>query len=246
LTKDVSGPIGMAGVLLTSGEDFMLEIQAGVKYNSMSYEGLLRWNITATSTLTGSATDSVSTPEGQLINNLSGLTSSLNGTLTTDAALYGNGQAASLAAFSAQSLGSLSFNQNIARYQRLNFTYALDFERDHANVMVFGDKQTQLNGFFLGPPVTNSWGGRGSYAHDITRDITGTVGAGYTYYDELGGHSKQFDVDGQIDYRLGPLTRVYFRADYLKRDSSQSLQTLSPFTGSTDDIRLMLGLTRQL
>jgi uncharacterized protein (PEP-CTERM system associated) len=246
LTKDVSGPIGMAGVLVTFGEDFMFEIQAGEKYNSMSYEGLLRWNITPTSTVTGSATDSVSTPEGQLMNNLSSLTSSLNGTLTTDSALYGNGQAASLAAFSAQSLGSLSFNQNIARYQRVNFTYAFDFERDHANVMVFGDKQTQLNGFFLGPPITTSWGGRGSYSHDITREITGTVGAGYTYYDELGGHSKQYDVDGQVSYRLGPLTSVYFRADYLRRDSSQSLQSLSPFTGSLDDIRLMLGLTRQL
>ena len=246
LTKDVSGPIGMAGVLVTFGEDFMFEIQAGEKYNSLSFDGLLRWNITPTSTLTGSATDSVSTPEGQLMNNLSGLTSSLNGTLTTDSALYGNGQAASLAAFSAQSLGSLSFNQNIARYQRVNFSYAFDFERDHANVMVFGDKQTQLNGLFLGPPITTSWGGRGSYSHDITREITGTVGAGYTYYDELGGHSKQYDVDGQLSYRLGPLTNVYFRADYLRRDSSQSLQSLSPFTGSLDDIRLMLGLTRQL
>lgn len=246
LTRNVSGPVGMGGVELTSGEDFDLLVEAGQKYNSFSILGSLRWNITATSTVTGQATDGVSTPEGQLLNNLSGLTPSLNGNLVTANDIYANGSTSSLAAFSAQSLGSLSFNQNIARYQRVSFTYAFDFEREHANLIVYGEKLTQLNQFFIGPPVTNSWGGDASYGHDISRLTRGTVGAGYIFYQELGGHAKTFNVNGQIDYSLGPQTRVYFRTDYYKRESSATLQSLSPFTGSLDDIRITLGLYHQL
>jgi uncharacterized protein (PEP-CTERM system associated) len=246
LSKNVSGPVGMGGIALTFGEDFQAQFQVGEKYNGMSYLGSLRWNIGPTSVVTGSATDSISTPEGELLNNLSSLTASLNGTLTTANNIYSNGTPSSLAAFSAQSTASLSFNQNIARYQQVVIGFAQDFERDHANVYLTGQRLTQLNGFFIGPPVTTSWGGVGSYSHNISRLTTATLGVGYNYYQELGGHSKNITVSGQVDYSLGPQTSVYFRTDYLNRDSSQSLQNLSPFTGSLDDLRLTLGLSHQL
>ena len=246
LTKDVSGPVGMGGVSVTLGEDFSFQAQVGEKYNDVSFLGSLRWNIGPSSVLTGSATDSISTPEGQLLNNLTGMTASLNGNLTTASNIYSNGSTASLANFSAQSLGSLSFNQNIARYQMVTIGYSQDFERDHANVSLFGQRLTNLDGTFVGPPVTNSWGGQASYSHDISRLTSGTLGFGYGYYQELGGHSTNYNVSGQIDYSLGPDTRVYFRSDYYTRNSSQSLQTLSPLTGSLDDFRLTLGLNHQL
>lgn len=245
LFRDVSGPVGMGGIAVTL-EDFSFEFQVGQKYNSTSYQGALRWDIGPSSVLTGTATDGISTPEGQLLSNLSGLTASLNGTLTTGSNIYSNGSPSSLGAFSAQSLGSLSFNQNIARYQRLTLGYSQDFERDHANVTLFADRVTQLNGVFLGPPETNSWGGQVSFSHNISRLTTGTLGAGYTTYEELGGQSRTYNVSGQIDYSLAPETSIYFRAIYLNRDSSRSLQALSPFTGSLDDVRLTLGLSHQL
>jgi len=246
LTKDISGPVGMGGVELTFGPDFDLLAEAGQKYNSLSFLGSLRWNISPTSAVTGLATDSVSTPEGQLLNNLSGMTASMNGTLASPGNIYSNGTTSTLAAFSAQSMGSLSFTQSIARYQRVSLTYSQDYERDHANVSLFGEKLTQLDRFYIGPPVTTSWGGQANYSHNITRDITGMLGAGYSYYQELGGHSKNLNFSGQVDYILGPRTTVFFRTDYYKRDSSLALQSLSPFTGSLDDIRLTIGLYRQL
>jgi uncharacterized protein (PEP-CTERM system associated) len=245
LFRDVTGPVGMGGIAV-SLEDFSFEFQVGQKFNSMSYQGALRWDIGPSSVLTGTATDGISTPEGQLLNNLSSLTASLNGTLTTGSNIYSSGAPGSLASFSAQSLGSLSFNQNIARYQRLSLGYSQDFERDHAFVTVFADRVTQLSGFFLGPPETNSWGGQASVAHNISRLTTATLGAGYTTYEELGGVSRTFNVSGQVDYSLAPETSIYFRTTYLNRDSSRSLQALSPFTGSLDDVRLTLGLTHQL
>jgi uncharacterized protein (PEP-CTERM system associated) len=245
LFRDVSGPVGMGGIAVTL-EDFSFQFQVGQKYGSISYQGALRWDIGPSSVLTGTATDGISTPEGQLLSNLSSLTSSPNGMLTTASNIYANGSTGSLAAFSAQSLGSMSFNQNIQRYQRITLGYSQDFERDHAYLTVFGSRQTQLSGFFLGPPETNSWGGHASFAHDISRLTTGTIGVGYTTYEELGGQSHTFDVSGQVDYALGPETRIYFRTDYLNRDSSRSLQSLSPFTGNLDDVRLTLGLNHQL
>jgi uncharacterized protein (PEP-CTERM system associated) len=245
LFQDVTGPVGMGGIAVTL-EDFSFEFEVGQKFNSTSYQGALRWDIGPSSVLTGTATDGISTPEGQLLNNLSDLTASLNGTLTTGSNIYASGAPSSLAAFSAQSLGSLSFNQNIARYQRLSLGYSQDFERDHANLTLFADRVTQLSGFFLGPPETNSWGGQASFSHNISRLTTGTLGAGYTTYEELGGVARTFNVSGQVDYSLGPATSVYFRTIYLTRDSSRSLQSLSPFTGSLDDVRITLGLNHQL
>jgi len=245
LFRDVSGPTGMGGIAVTL-PDLSFQFQVGQKYNSMSYQGSLRWDIGPSSVLTGTATDGISTPEGQLLGNLSGLSASQNGTLTTAGNIYANGATSSLASFSAQSLGSLSFNQNIARYRRVTLGYSQDFERDHANITVFGSKVTQLSGFFLGPPDINSWGGQASWAHNISRLTTGTLGAGYTTYEELGGQSHTVNVFGQVDYSLAPETRIYFRTMYLNRDASQSLQNLSPFTGSLDDVRLTLGLFHQL
>ncbi|HWU56878.1 MAG TPA: hypothetical protein VN175_15305 [Rhizomicrobium sp.] len=245
LFRDISGPVGMGGIAVTL-EDFSFQFQVGQKYNSMSYQGALRWDIAPSAVLTGIVTDGISTPEGQLLGNLSGLTASLNGTLTTAGNIYANGSPSSLAAFSAQSLGSLSFNQNIARYQRISLGYTQDFERNHANLTLFGDKVTQLNGSFIGSPETNSWGGQASFSRDISRLTTGTLGTGYTTYQELGGQSHSFNVSGEVDYSLGPETRIYLRTIYLNRTSSQSLQTLSPFTGSLDDVRVTLGLTHQL
>jgi hypothetical protein len=245
LNKNVSGPVGMGGIGLTF-EDLQFEFQAGQKYNSASYLGSLHYDITPTAAITGSATDSIQTPEGQLLNSLSQLTATPNGTLTSLSDIYANGTASSLASFSAQPIGSSAYNQTIARYQRLDLSFSEDFERDHAYVTVYGNRLTQLNGVFLGPAVTNSWGADAMLAHDITRLLKGTIGGGYSDYQELGGHAHIITVDGQLSYSLSPDTNIYFRADYVDRLSSSSLKALSPLTGSLDDLRITLGLNHTL
>ena len=245
LTQNVSGPVGMGGIGLTF-EDLQFEFQAGQKYNSGSYLGSLRYNISPTAALTGSATDSVQTPEGQLLNSLSQLTATPNGTLTSMSDLYANGTASSLAAFSAQPMGNSAYNQTIARYQRLDLSFMEDFERYHALVSVYGMRLTQLSGFFIGPPVTNSWGANATLGHDITRLLQGSIGAGYSDNQELGGYARLMMVNGQLSYSLAPDTNAYFRTDFVHRQSSSSLAALSPLTGSLDDLRITLGLNHTL
>ncbi|HJT42011.1 MAG TPA: TIGR03016 family PEP-CTERM system-associated outer membrane protein [Rhizomicrobium sp.] len=246
LFRNISGPIGMGGISIAFGEDFFFEFQVGQKYNSASYQGSLRWNLSPTSVLAGAATDEVTTPEGQLLNSLNDLTATPDGTLTSSANVYANGTAATLGSFNAQPLGNTSFNQNIARYQRLNLSFSQDFERQHANVSVYATRQTYLSGFFIGPSSVNSWGMQGSFSHDFTRLFTGTIGAGYTSYEQFGGDADTFNLNGQLSYSLSPQTNVYLRSDYLNRHSSRTLQTLSPITGSLDDVRVTVGISHRL
>ena len=246
LRKNISGPVATGGFAWTEGEDFSLEIEVGQKYNSPSYQGLLRWNVTPTMLITGSATDTIDTPEGQLLNNLSSLSATVDGTLAAASNIYANGHASPLASFSAMSTGATSFNQGISRYQRVDLTASKDLDRNHFNINLYGSRQTQLDVIFAGQQVNNSYGGLASYSRDISRVTTGTIGFGYQVYEELGGQSGLFSVNAQVTYSLGPNTQVYFRGDYLTRDASHSLQTLSPFTGNLDDIRLMVGISHQL
>jgi len=246
LTRNITGLVALGGFALTFGQDFFLQIEAGRKYNDASYLGSLRYNINPTASLVGSVNDAVSTPEGQLLNNLLKLTTDANGNLTTTDNVLGNGGVASLSDFNPQSLGSLSFDQNISRYQTATISFLEDFERDHADFTVFGTRRTILNGIFLGPPRTDAWGARLSLAHDFTPLMQGTVGTSYSVNDELGGTARSLNINAQLGYIMTREMRAYIRGDYLDRQSSASLNALSPLTGSLTDYRITIGFSRTL
>jgi uncharacterized protein (PEP-CTERM system associated) len=246
LTRDVSGPVGMGGVELTYGEDFSLQVQAGQKYNDFSFLGSLRWNMSTSASLSASATDTITTPEGNTLDNLSNLTASANGRLTSSANIYSSGLASSLGSFSAQPLGSLSYNQAISRIQRVDLTFADDFGREHLNVTAFGMRLTQLSGVFFGPAVTNDEGVQATLSHELTRQLSASIGGGYINFEELGGNVGTYMVNGQLSYSASPDTRFYIRTDYLNRNSSATLQALSPLTRGSDDLRITIGLTHTL
>lgn len=246
LTRNVSGPVGMGGIELIFGEDFDLQLEAGQKYNDFSFFGALRWNLSSSALLSGSATDTITTPEGDMLNNLSNLTASSNGMLTSGANIYSSGLASSQGSFSAQPIGSLSYNQAITRIQRVDLNFADDFGRDHLIVNGFGMRLTQLSGIFFGPPVTNSEGVQATFSHDLTRELSASIGGGYNNYEELGGNAGTYIINGQIAYSMSPNTQLYLRTDYLNRDSSANLQALSPFTGSYNDFRVTIGFTHTL
>ncbi|HKX36825.1 MAG TPA: hypothetical protein VJM79_09215, partial [Rhizorhapis sp.] len=128
----------------------------------------------------------------------------------------------------------------------VSLDYSQDFARDHASVQVYAMRQTVLDRVFVGQPVNNSWGVTGSVGHDLSRLMTARIGGGYTNYEEFGGHASIYNVNGALSYTLSPDTSAYFRTDYMTRDSSTQLQNLSPLTGSTDDLRVTVGLSHTL
>ena len=211
LTHNVSGPEALAGLGLTFGRDFSLEAEAGERYNSLSFDGNLHWDITPTSVLTASANDFVQTPEGQLLNNLTSLTALPNGTLTAANDVLENGTASTLSPFSVQSLSSPALNQFVFRYQTALVSFAEEFERTHLSFSLFGTRQTYLTAGFTGPPTSDSWGVQLLASRNLNPLLTATLGGSYIYNQELGGQASTFGADGELDYSLSRATHVFLR-----------------------------------
>lgn len=244
LTKNLSGPIALAGFGLNLGPDFALKLEAGTKYNSLSLQGSLRFNITPTSSLVASADDYVKTPAGQLLNNLSNLTSLGDGNIGSSDSLLGNGTFSSLSSFDMQSPGSTSLDNKISRFQIASAFFVKDFERNHVNLGVFATRRTILESPIGGRETSNTYGTRVSVSRDITPLLTGRLGGTYSHNEEFGFEGDTMRAEGQIDYSLSREMRVYLRSSYAERLSSNSLQTLSPLTGNTNDLRVLIGLSR--
>ncbi len=124
-----SGPVAMGGFGLTLGQDFSFQAEAGERYNSPSFNGNLRYNLSPSSMLTANANDYVQTPEGQLLNNLTNLTALPTGQLTAMNNVLENGTASSLSSFNVQSPDNPTLDQFISRYQTAVVTFTEKFER---------------------------------------------------------------------------------------------------------------------
>jgi hypothetical protein len=245
MSQKISGPIWLGGLGGKLGPDLSFEFQAGRKYHSDSYFANLRYAITPTLLLTGSANDVVTTPEGQLLNSLTNLTASPTGQLGSTQGLLQNNNFASLLGFDAQSQGGL-FDQNLARYQTGFLALSGDYERNHASVSAYVTRRTILSGVVVGSPRQDYWGGTLSYSRDLNRLLRGTLSGSYSNDQEFGGNARLYSFDARLNYTLSPLTNVYVDAGYLRREPSGRIQNLSPVSGTLSDVILTVGLTHTL
>jgi len=246
LTHNVSGPVALAGVGLTFGNEFSFQGEGGVKYNSLSFNGNLRYELNPTGLLTGSANDYVQTPEGQLLNNLTSLTALPDGTLTSDDDVLENGTASSLAGFNIQSPDNPSLDQFISRYQTVALSLLEELERTKASVSLFATRRTMLTAGFTGPPTVYSWGSTIMASRNVSPLLAATLGVTYTENQELGGHASTIMAQGQLAYSLSRATQIFLRSNYIDRLSSTSLVAASPLAGSVSDYRVTLGISHAL
>jgi len=246
LSRNLSGLVALGGFALTLGENFSLQVEAGRKYNDGSYSGSLRYNLSPRTSIIGSAVDTVSTPEGQLLDSLTNLTATANGALTSTQSLLGDGTPSSLAGFDPLAIGNLSFDQDIARYQTVSLSFLEDLDRNHAAVSVYGTRRTILSGVFIGPPTTESWGTRVTYSRNLNPLLLGNVSGTYQVDQELGGTARTFEADAGLSYAVSRKMQLYFQAYYLDRRSSAELVALSPLTGSLSDYKITIGVSRSL
>jgi len=234
LTNKISGLTYYGGFTFTQGDRLSLTAEAGRSFNEPSYIGSLRYNLTPRSSIVGSLTDVVTTPEAQLLNTQTNPTPTPGGTPAPPGSV------------NPQPPGTL-FNQNITRYQTLDLSFQENMERNQAAITFYATRQTFLSGTFVGPQTTESWGGLLSYSRNISPRTTGTLSSSYGVTEELGGHAGIFTMNGQITYNLSPRMNVFFSANYVDRQSSASLSAVSPqFTGSLSDYQITIGLTRTL
>ena len=236
----------MGGLAVTLGQAFSFEGEAGEKYNKASFIGALTYCLSPKSSIVGSANDSISTPEGQLQSGLTSLTSTASGQLSSSDSLLCNGTPASLASSSPQSLGNLSFDQNISRYQSLSLAFLQDFDRNHAAISFYATRRTILQAVLVGPSRTDTWGGEVSLSRDLTPILKGTLSGGYYVDQELGGTARNVTASAELHYAITREMNIFLQGYYLDRQSSAALTALSPFTGSLSDYRITVGLSRTL
>jgi uncharacterized protein (PEP-CTERM system associated) len=246
LNQNVSGPVALGGFGLTFGTEFSLQFEAGQRYNDLSFFGNLRYEITPSALLVATVNDAVQTPEGQLLNNLTNLPARQDGSLGAARDVYGNGSASSLSSFNLQSQGNVAQDQNIARYQTIIVSLSEDFIRNHVSLNANATRRTILSGIFIGPRTTESWSVQGVLGRDLTPLLRASIGGSYGVDNQFGGDGSTLGLDGQLTYSLSQQTSIYLSAQYRNRNSSPTLQALSPFTGNLSDFRATIGLSHAL
>lgn len=246
LTHNISGPVALGGFGATVGQNFSFQGEAGERYNSLSFNGNLRYNLGPTSLISASANDYVQTPEGQLLNNLTNLTALSDGTLTSADQIFGNGAAASFGSFNVQSPDNPSLDQIISRYQIVALSFSEEWVRTKGSVSLFGTRRTLLTAGFPGSPVVESWGSQILASRNLSRLLSATVGATYTDNYEFGGRASTIMAQAELQYSLSEATMVFVRANYIDRISSDSLAAVSPLSGTVTDFRATLGISHAL
>jgi hypothetical protein len=76
--------------------------------------------------------------------------------------------------------------------------------------------------------------------------LRASIGGSYGADNEFGGNGNTLGLNGQLSYQLSRQTGVYLGLQYLDRDSSPTLQALSPLTGDLSDFRATIGLSHTL
>lgn len=246
LTQNVSGPVALAGIGLTLNKDFQFEFEAGERYNKFSLTSSLRYSLGPNSQIVGTANDYVQTPEGQLLNNLVGLTALSNGTLTSSQDAFSNGAGSPLGSFSIQSPDNPALDQFISRYQIGTLSWVQKIDRNDLSFSLFGTRRTYLVSGFTGPAVDVSWGSSLIASRSITPLLVGSLGATYSNDQEFGGSGKTITAQGGLFYSLSRSTSIYLQSSYLTRLSSPSLQRLSPLTGNLSDFMVTAGISHTL
>jgi hypothetical protein len=190
--------------------------------------------------------DYVQTPQGQLLNNLVGLTPSGDGTLTSSQDVFGNGSESALGSFNLQSPTNPALDQFVSRYQIGSISWVEALDRNNVSLSLFGTRRTYLVPGFTGPETSNSWGSSLLVSRNISPLLTGKLGATYGVDQEFGGQAETVSGQGELDYSLSRTTSIYFLSSYLTRTSSPSLQSLSPLTGDSSDLIVRVGISHTL
>ena len=225
LTKNVSGPTALAGVRFTYGPTFNLVAQAGVSNNFPTYRGSLYWSVTPTFSINGSLTDSISTPQGDVLNNLATLAASADGTFFNSQSFYWQTQQQALspqfATVSPVPTLGLALDNSINRDRNAQLGFVHQDERTQYGVSFFGDVRDRLDVITDGSsPRSWLYGVRLNASRQFRHDLTGYSGVSYSVASEFGGQDRIITVSGGLNYAMAKDLDCYVTAQYLQRQSS--------------------------
>jgi len=250
LTQNLSGPVALGGARLSYGPTFSLIAEAGVTNNFPTYLGSLKWNVTPRFDVVGSLKDAITTPQANIVNNLSTFA------LSPERFFYDSqpsqptgGQALfpQLATVSPVPMLGLALDNSINRDQSAHLAFLHHDERTGYGLTFFGDIRNQLN---VTPETIqpNSWlyGVSLNATHQLRHDLTGYAGVSYSVASEFGGQDRIITVNAGLSYKLAKNLYSYLTASYLQRQSSGETLTNVPFftNGPLTDFTTIIGIRR--
>jgi uncharacterized protein (PEP-CTERM system associated) len=246
LTQSLSGPIALAGVRLSYGPTFNLVAGGGVSSGFPTYLGSLDWNLTPTFAIVGSLTDTIGTPQGGILNTLSTLAVSADGSFSNSQSYYWQNQEQALfpqfATVSPIPTLGLALDNSINHDRSARLAFIHHDERTEYGLSFFGDTRDRLNVTTETIP-SNSWvyGVGFNVSRKLRRDLTGYAGATYSVANEFGGQDRIITIDGGLTYMLAKDLDCYLTGQYLQRESSGQIITNVPLS----DFVAIVGIRRK-
>jgi uncharacterized protein (PEP-CTERM system associated) len=239
LTQSVSGPIALGGIQL-SGPSLSLFALAGVRYGFATFLGSANWQPTPTFKVIGSLTDGVSTPQSNVLGDLSTLGISAQGAFAdAQSGYWETGEQAlfpQFATVSPVSTDGLALDNTINRERRAQLAFIHEDERNQYGLSFFGNMRDRLNVTTDTTP-SKSWlyGVRINASRKLRRNLVGYAAVSYSYANEFGGRDRILETDAGLTYALNENVDCYLTGRYLNRTShGQDVADLplSEFTAS--------------
>lgn len=235
LTQSLSGPVALSGVKFAYGPTFNVTAEAGVRNRFPAYIGSLHWDITAMSSVEGSLTDSISTPQGNILSNLSTLAASAEGAFSDSQSYYWQTQEQALfpqfATSSPISLNGLALDNSINHERQARLALLHQGERTQFGLSFFGNDRERVSvSTSMLPRKSWVYGARFNVTRKMREDLTGHAGVSYSYANEFGGHDRILNADAGLTYVLGENFDCFLTGRYLHRESRGQVVTNVPLS----------------
>lgn len=245
LAKDLSGPTALGGITYTLGPDFEVTVEAGTQHNFPTYMGSANWKITPRTSFVAQATDSITTPQGDLLSRLG------NGGDYGAGGGFGSGgtigAGLGLGSFGGSSPfgpGGLSLDNGIYRIRSIEGSLMHSEELTHYTLSVYGTERDRLDMVSSATlPRTSVYGIRGTVTRDLMAKLHAMVGAGYSRANEFGGRDDIISADAQLTYNLSQSIDLYLTNNLVHRNSAKLIGV--PNVPLTED-QVIIGLRARI
>jgi hypothetical protein len=240
LSSLLSGPVFMGGLQFDTPQ-LNGEFRVGEQYRSVSVTGHLSYMITPILTLSGAATDDVSTPGANILSPTALLNNLVSGILSGQIQIPTSGALA----INPNTLG-LSLQNSPARIKTQTVSLQYGVDRITAGISGFAETQDNLSAILPGQNRhLRQLGISPSLNYVFSQDWTGTARMTYSHQTLAVGSSNDGEFDLDSEYRLSDQTQLYGDISYYRRLSNSSLTAFSKNSGDVSITSFRIGIRHQ-
>ena len=247
LTRKLSGPIVMGGFHFSYGPTFLLHALAGTQHNFSVYTGSLHWNLTPIISADASLTDQVTTPQSDIIANLTNLSVMPNGAFSNgptangtsiEQALFPN-----LSTVSPVSNTGLALDNSLNRDRTAHVSLSLQELRTTYTLGAYGEKRDRLDSNLNAySPNSSLYGAVMNVRRSLSTNLTGFAALSYSFADEFGGHDRLIQASLGVAYDLNQNLSIYISDEYLDR---QMQGTVGAVLAPVSDDEITIGIRQR-